>query len=152
MTARSVQAIGTRARRSWATLLAALALLVLLGVLATGIVLTQREAKSHLESSFALRGQGSAQFVATYLTEQASREHEAATRFLAAPGVSPARFSVVAGSLGSAGAVLLDGSGRVLDAVPTHALRKGTPLATRLTISAKPSAAGPGSRESSPRP
>ncbi len=131
MTARSVQAIGTRARRSWATLLAALALLVLLGVLATGIVLTQREAKSHLESSFALRGQGSAQFVATYLTEQASREHEAATRFLAAPGVSPARFSVVAGSLGSAGAVLLDGSGRVLDAVPTHALRKGTPLATR---------------------
>ncbi len=131
--ARSATAIGTHARRSWATLLASLALLVLLGVLATGIVLTQRQAKSHLESSFALRGQSSAQFVATYLTEQASREHEAATRFLAAPGVSPARFGTVAGSLGSAGAVLLDGSGRVLDAVPSHALRRGTPLAARFS-------------------
>jgi len=129
MTARSMNAIGTHARRSWATLLASLALLVLLGALATGIVLTQRQAKSRLESSFALRGQSSAQFVATYLSEQASREHEAAARFLASPRVSSARFSVVAGSLGSAGAVLLDGSGRVLDAVPSHALRKGTPLA-----------------------
>jgi len=124
-------AIGTHARRSWATLLASLALLALLGALATGIVLTQRQARSHLESSFALRGQSSAQFVATYLTEQASREHEAATRFLSAPGVSSARFSIVAGSLGSAGAVLLDGSGRVLDALPSHALRRGVPLAAR---------------------
>jgi diguanylate cyclase (GGDEF)-like protein len=131
MTARSVSAIGTHARRSWATLLASLALLVLLGVLAAGIVLTQRQARSHLESNFALRGQGSAQFVATYLSEQASREHEAATRFLAAPGVSSARLGIVAGSLGSAGAVLLDASGHVLDAVPSHALRKGTALAAR---------------------
>ncbi len=133
MPARPVTEIGTHARRSWATLLASLALLVLLGALATGIVLTQRQAKSHLESSFALRGQGSAQFVSTYLTEQAGREHEAATRFLSAPGVSSARFSIVAGSLGSAGAVLLDGSGRVLDAVPSHALRRGVPLAARFS-------------------
>ncbi|MFI4991773.1 MAG: diguanylate cyclase domain-containing protein [Solirubrobacterales bacterium] len=126
-----MSAIGTDARRSWATLLASLALLALLGALAAGIVLTQRQAKSRLESSFALRGQSSAQFVATYLSGQAGREREAATRFLAASRVSAARFSVVAGSLGSAGAVLLDGSGRVLDAVPSHALRKGTPLAAR---------------------
>lgn len=132
MTASSVYALGLgRAKRSWAMLLATLALLVLLGVLATGIVLTQQQAKSRLKSNFALRVQSSAQFVATYLAEQASREREAATRFLAAPQVSPARFRVVAGSLGSAGAILLDARGRVLDAVPSHALRIGAPLAAR---------------------
>lgn len=131
MTARSVYAIGTHDRRSWATLLASVAVLALLGALAAGIVLTQRQAKSRIESSFALRGQNSAQFVATYLSGQAGREREAATRFLAAPRVSAARFSVVAGSLGSAGAVLLDDSGQVLDAVPSHVLRRGTQLAAR---------------------
>jgi diguanylate cyclase (GGDEF)-like protein len=132
MTTSSVYALGlVRAKRWWAMLLATLALLVLLGVLATGIVLTQQQAKSRLKSNFALRVQSSAQFVATYLSQQASREREAATRFLAAPQVSPARFRVVAGSLGSAGAVLLDAKGRVLDAVPSHALRIGAPLAAR---------------------
>jgi diguanylate cyclase (GGDEF)-like protein len=131
MTATPMSAIGTHARRSWATLLASLALLALLGALATGIVLTQRQAKSRIESSFALRGQSSAQFVATYISGQAGRELEATGRFLADSRVSPARFSVVAGSLGSAGAVLLDSGGRLLDAVPSHALRKGTQLAAR---------------------
>jgi diguanylate cyclase (GGDEF)-like protein len=132
MTASSVYVLGlTRAKRSWAILLASLALLVLLGVLATGIVLTQQQAKARLKSNFALRVEGSAQFVATYLSEQASREHEAATRFLASPRVSRDRFRVVAGSLGSAGAVLLDGAGRVLDAVPSDVLRNGSPLAGR---------------------
>jgi diguanylate cyclase (GGDEF)-like protein len=132
MTASSAYAHGlSRAKRSWVMLLATLALLVLLGVLATGIELTQQQAKSRLKSNFALRVESSAQFVATYLSEQASREHEAATRFLAASRVSPARFRVVAGSLGSAGAVLLDGGGRLLDAVPSHALPIGSPLAAR---------------------
>jgi diguanylate cyclase (GGDEF)-like protein len=132
MTASSVYALGlSRAKRSWAMLLATLALLALLGALATGIVLTQQQAKSRLKANFALRVQSSAQFVATYLSQQASREREAATRFLAASNVPPARFRVVAGSLGSAGAVLLDSEGRVLDAVPSHALRIGSPLASR---------------------
>lgn len=130
MTASSAYALGrTGVKRPWAMLLAMLALLVLLAVLATGIALTQQQAKSRLKSNFALRVQSSAQFVATYLSEQASREREAATRFLAAPQVSLARFRVVAGSLGSAGAVLLDADGRVLDAVPSHALSIGSPLA-----------------------
>ncbi len=132
MTAKSVHSVGlARALRSWATLLVSLALLVLLGVLATGIVLTQNQAKSHLESSFALRGESSAQFVATYLAEQASREHEAAKRFLSTSHVSAERFNVVAASLGSSGAVLLDGAGRVLDAVPARPLLHGAPLSSR---------------------
>ncbi|HEY2216236.1 MAG TPA: diguanylate cyclase [Solirubrobacteraceae bacterium] len=131
MTAKSAYSIGlTRARRSRATVLVSLALLVLLAVLATGIVVTQNQAKSHLESSFALRSESSAQFVATYLGEQASREHEAAKRFLSDPRVSAGRFSVVAASLGSSGAVLLDGAGRVLDAVPARPLLHGTPLSS----------------------
>ncbi|HUA74094.1 MAG TPA: sensor domain-containing diguanylate cyclase [Solirubrobacteraceae bacterium] len=113
-----VNAIGPRAGRSWITPLLAVGLLLLLGVLATGIVLTQQQAKDHVKSSFALRGESSAQFVSTYLSEQASRERDAAQRFLSPARVSPTRFGIVAASLGSAGALLLDGSGRVLDAAP----------------------------------
>jgi diguanylate cyclase (GGDEF)-like protein len=132
MTKRPANAIAPKPHRSWAaTLVTTLGLLVLLGALATGIVLTQQQAKDRVKSSFALRGASSAQFVATYLSQQASRAHEAGTRFLSADHVSPDRFRVVAGSLGSAGSVLLDRSGRVLDAVPTHALRKGALLAPR---------------------
>ncbi|HEY1451118.1 MAG TPA: sensor domain-containing diguanylate cyclase [Solirubrobacteraceae bacterium] len=132
MTAKSMYSIGlARAHRSRATLLVSLALLVLLAVLGTGIVLTQNQAKSHLEASFALRGESSAQFVATYLSEQASREREAADRFLSAPRVPAGRFSVVAASLGSSGAVLLDSAGRVLDAVPARPLLHGAPLSSR---------------------
>lgn len=131
MRKRFVNAIVPQPQRSWATVLASLGLLVLLGALATGIVLTQQQAKDRVKSSFALRGASTAQFVATYLSQQASRAHEAGTRFLSASHVSQDRFRVVASSLGSAGAVLLDQSGRVLDAVPTRALRKGTLLAPR---------------------
>jgi diguanylate cyclase (GGDEF)-like protein len=133
MTKGPANAIATKPRRSWTTTLVTVGLLVLLGALATGIVLTQRQSKDHLKSSFALRGETSAQFVATYLSEQASREHDAARRFLGTPRVSPARFEIVASSLGSAGALLLDGSGRVLDASPARPSLRGKRLPASYT-------------------
>jgi len=107
-----------RPRRPPATPLASLALLLLLGALAVGIALTQRQARAHVLSSFALRGTASAQAVTTYLTEQAHREREAADRFLAGRRISTADLAIVAATLGSEGAVLLDDSGHVLAASP----------------------------------
>jgi diguanylate cyclase (GGDEF)-like protein len=129
MTAKSAYAVGVaHARRGWATALAALALVLLLGSLAAAIVLTQQETKSHLLATFGLRGTSSATFVSTYLDSQASREHQTARDFLSSPRVSRDSFKVVAKALGSDAAVLLDKSGRVLDAVPSRPALIGAPL------------------------
>jgi diguanylate cyclase (GGDEF)-like protein len=131
MTAKSAYAIGVaHARRSSATALAAAALVLLLGSLAAAIVLTQRETKSHLLATFGLRGTSSATFVATYLDSQASREQQTARDFLASRRVSRDSFKVVAKALGSDAAVLLDDSGRVLDAVPSQPTLIGAPLSS----------------------
>jgi diguanylate cyclase (GGDEF)-like protein len=129
MTAKSAYALGVaHARRSSATALAAVALVLLLGSLAAAIVLTQRETKSHLLATFGLRGTSSATFVATYLDSQASREQQTAHDFLASRRVSRDSFKVVAKALGSDAAVLLDAGGRVLDAVPSRPTLIGAPL------------------------
>jgi diguanylate cyclase (GGDEF)-like protein len=132
MTAKSAYAVGVaHARRAWTTALAALALVLLLGSLATAIVLTQQEAKAHLLATFGLRGTSSATFVSTYLDSQANRERQTAQDFLAFPRVSHASFEVVAKALGSDAAVLLDKSGRVLDAAPSRPTLLGAPLGGR---------------------
>jgi diguanylate cyclase (GGDEF)-like protein len=132
MTAKSAYAVGVaHARRGWATALAALALVLLLGSLAAAIVLTHQEARSHLLATFGLRGTSSATFVSTYLDSQADRERQTAQDFLTARRVPRGSFEVVANALGSDAAVLLDGSGRVLDAVPSRPTLIGAPLAGR---------------------
>lgn len=113
-------------------LLSSLALVLLLGVLATGIVLTQRQATSHVRSSFALRGTASAQAVATYLTEQADRERAAARRFLSGRSVSASALSIVSTTLGSEGAAVLDETGHVLAVSPANPRLRGLLLAPEL--------------------
>jgi diguanylate cyclase (GGDEF)-like protein len=138
MTAKSAYAIGiAHARRSWATALAGIALVLLLGSLVTAIVLTQQQAKSHLLATFGLRGTSSATFVSTYLDSQASREQQTARDFLASPRVSRHSFAVVVQALGSDAAVLLDETGRVLDAVPSRPALGGVPLGGRYPSVAK---------------
>ena len=112
-------------RRSRAALLSALALLLLLGTLATAIVLSHEQARSQIQANFALRGASSAGFASNYLSTQASRQTHAARQFLSATRVSAQSFEVVAATLSSSAAVLLDGSGRVLEAFPSDpALRR----------------------------
>jgi diguanylate cyclase (GGDEF)-like protein len=120
-----------RPRRPWATALASLGLLLLLGMMATAIVLSQHQSKAHLLSNLRLRGTSSAQFVSTYLDEQARREQQAARRFLSAAHVSPTRFELVTGAFGSGAAVLLDRGGRLLDVVPATSSLLGRPIASR---------------------
>lgn len=123
-------ASGARPRRPLTTALVALGLLVLLGLMAAAIVLSQRQSKEHLLANLHLRGTSSATFVSTYLDEQAAREQQAARRFLTGD-VSPARFELVTGAFGSGAAVLLDRSGRLLDVVPAKRSLIGSQIASR---------------------
>jgi diguanylate cyclase (GGDEF)-like protein len=117
--AKSIFTLGLgHVRRSRATALACVTLILLLGTLATAIVLSREQAKSQIESSFALRGTASARFAANYLSEQSSRTRRAAREFLAGPTVSSRDFALVAATLNSSTALLLDRSGRVLASFP----------------------------------
>jgi diguanylate cyclase (GGDEF)-like protein len=118
-----------RARRTLAIGLASLALLVLLGTLAAGIVLSRQQSRSHILSTFALRGSSSATFVSEFLSQQATREQQAAREFLSGRQVSPERFRIVVAAFGSKAAVLLDSAGRLLDIVPSDPALAGRPIA-----------------------
>ena len=119
-----------RARRTWAIVLASLALLMLLGTLAAGIVLSRQQSRSHILSTFALRGSSSATFVSEFLGQQATRERQAAREFLSGR-VTPQRFRIVVAAFGSRAAVLLDSAGRLLDIVPSDPALVGHPIAAR---------------------
>jgi diguanylate cyclase (GGDEF)-like protein len=112
-------------------MLAGVGLLLLLGAMAAAIVLSQRQSKEHTLANFKLRGTASATFVSTYLDEQASRERQTAGRLLSGASVSPERFGLVTAAFGSDAAVLLDGSGRVLDIVPAKPGLIGRSIAAR---------------------
>jgi diguanylate cyclase (GGDEF)-like protein len=121
----------TRARSLRATVVAAVALALLLGTLATAIVFSQNQAREHVVAMFRLRGTSSATFVSTYLSQQAARERETAERFLAGGHVSNDQFQMVVAPFGSTAAVLLDSSGRLLDVAPADPALLGHQIATR---------------------
>lgn len=117
-------------RRSRATGLACITLILLLGTLAAAIVVSRDQAKSQIQSSFALRATASARFAANYLSEQASRSRRAANEFLSGATVSAHDFKLVAAALNSTAAVLLDRSGRVLESFPRLSGLHGQPIAS----------------------
>ncbi|HEY2768319.1 MAG TPA: diguanylate cyclase, partial [Solirubrobacteraceae bacterium] len=92
--------------------------LLLLGAMASAIVLSQRQSRAHTLANFKLRGTASATFVSTYLAEQASRERQTAKRLLSGASVSRQQFGLVTAAFGSHAAVLLDSSGRLLEIIP----------------------------------
>ena len=108
---------------------AALALVVVMGMLAFGIVLIQEQSRSHVLATFKSRGSSSATFVSTFLAQQANREKSTATQFLSARHVSRERFRVVVAAFGSSAAVLLDSAGRVLAVAPSDQALLGRPIA-----------------------
>jgi diguanylate cyclase (GGDEF)-like protein len=118
-------------RRGWTVALASFALLVLLGTLSAGIVISRKESRAHILSSFELRGTSSATFVSEFLMQQATREQQTAEQFLSGRRVSPERFRLVVSAFGSDAAVLLNSSGRLLDIVPSDPSLLGHPLAAR---------------------
>jgi len=121
------------ARRLRTGALASLSLILLLGTMASAIVLSQRQARSHILATFGLRGTSSATFISTFFAQQAKREQQSARRFLSARQVSPERFRVVVAAFGSDAAVLLGSGGRLLDVVPEDRSLLGRPIAERYT-------------------
>jgi diguanylate cyclase (GGDEF)-like protein len=130
-TATDTQVVSPARNRAWPLALASLALLMLLGTLSAGIVLSRQQSRSHILSTFALRGSASATFVSEFLMQQATHEQQAAQRFLAGKHVSPERFQLVVAAFGSSAAVLLDPAGRLLDVVPSDPALTGYPIASR---------------------
>ncbi len=130
-TAADTPVVNPAGSRAWPLALASLALLVLLGTLSAGIVLSRQQSRTHILSTFALRGSASATFVSEFLMQQATHEQQAAQRFLAGRRVSPTRFQLVVAAFGSSAAVLLDSSGRLLDVVPSDPALIGHPIASR---------------------
>jgi diguanylate cyclase (GGDEF)-like protein len=118
-------------RRAWTVALASFALLVLLGTLSAGIVISRQQSRAHILSSFELRGTSSATFVSEFLMQQATREQQTADQFLSGRRVSPERFRLVVSAFGSDAAVLLDSSGRLLEIVPSDPSLLGHQLAAR---------------------
>jgi diguanylate cyclase (GGDEF)-like protein len=123
-TAESAHAVAlTHGRRSWTTAIASAALLILLGTLAAAVVLSHKQSRSQIQSSFGLRGVASARFVSTYVDGQANRQRDVARRSFAAPRVSTDHFQLIVGALGSGAATLFAADGHVLEAIPSHAAR-----------------------------
>jgi diguanylate cyclase (GGDEF)-like protein len=109
--------------------LASVGLVVVLGVLATGIVVSRQHSRSGILTNYRLRGTTSAGFVSAFIAQQAARERAAAEQLLAGRDVSAARFELVAGAFGDGAAVLLDDHGRVLATSPPDAFLLGRSIA-----------------------
>jgi diguanylate cyclase (GGDEF)-like protein len=105
--------------------LASLGLAIVLGVLATGIVLSRQHSRTSILANFRMRGATSAEFVSSYLAQQAKSQTAIAEQLLARPRVSTPRFALVARAFSSGVAVLLDAHGRVLATSPAEPLLLG---------------------------
>ena len=121
----------SRGRRLRGLILAAIALTLLLGTLATTIVRARNESRSHIEATFRLRGESTATLVATYLSQQAVRQKSSAERFLSGGRVAPHEFEVISRAFGGNAAALLDSQGRMLNTLPLDPALRGGQLAAR---------------------
>jgi len=108
------------------------ALVVLLGVIAGGIVLTHEQSKSQLLARFKARASSSAGFVSTYVSEQGAREADSAQRFLAGRRSFSKEFETILASFGSSTGGLVDDSGRLLALLPARPAVIGSMLAAKL--------------------
>lgn len=118
-------------------MLAALALAVALAAMSTGIVLSRTASKNQILANLKARGATSAGFLSAFIAQQATRESETGERFLAARKASSSEFRLVASSLGSDTAVLLDRFGRLLEVAPSDKTLLGSEIATRYAHLAK---------------
>jgi diguanylate cyclase (GGDEF)-like protein len=127
----AIRPVVSLARRSVPLGLAVVALAVVLSAVAVGIVHTRNQSKGQIRKNFTARGENSAEFVSTFLSQQAVRQRSTAQRFLAAREVGPQDFTKVVATFGSDSAVLLDQSGGLLRVVPSAPKLLGSRIAPR---------------------
>src|SRR5271155_236928 len=109
--------------------LVALGLVAVLGVMAVGIARSHEQTKHQILSSFKLRGKTSAEFVTTYLSQQATRETQSAQKFLSGHNGLTAEFDRVVTGFGSGVGGLFDGAGLVIATLPADPALIGTDVA-----------------------
>jgi len=125
--------VGSKARVPRARLsLVAVALLVVLGVVATGIALSHQQTKNQIITRFQERAAASAEFAATYVSQQAVRERLSAERFLAGRRGLSRALETLDVSFGSQAGALLDSAGRLLRITPGDPAVIGTTAAAKL--------------------
>jgi hypothetical protein len=107
----------------------AIALVVVLGLVAGGIVVSRQHAKEGILARFQARATSAAGLVSTYVSEQARRERLSAQRFLGARSGFSKALVTLTSSFGADTAVVLDANGRVLDSVPSNRAIIGTKVA-----------------------
>jgi diguanylate cyclase (GGDEF)-like protein len=129
MSAKSNQKPGSGRRRQLA--IAALALAAVLGAIAFGIARSHENTKAQIEKNFRARGAASAQFVSSFVSQQAARESLTAQKFLAGHRNLAAEFSRTVATFGSAAGVLLNSSGRLVEVEPADRTLLGSKIAPK---------------------
>lgn len=104
--------------------------LVLFAV-ATGVFWVDNNGHVELEHRFRLRVAIASDFVSTYVEDLLARERTQAMQFLSDPTVEARAFSQSVASFGYAAAVMIDGNGHVIHAVPSNPAILGVDLTTR---------------------
>jgi signal transduction histidine kinase/DNA-binding response OmpR family regulator len=112
--------------------LVALALVGVLGLVAGGIAYSREQSKDGILARLAERATTSADFVSTYVAQQAVREQASAQRFLAGRSGLAGELNTLDSSFGSQAGALLDSSGRLLDITPSTPSVIGTKVAAGL--------------------
>ncbi len=119
----------SRGRRLRGLILAAIALTLLLGTLATTIVRARNESRSHLAGNFGLRGEAPPRsWPPTSVSRRYARKTWPNGSSLDAT-VATHEFEVVSRALGGRAAALLDSRGRTLNTVLANPVPRGGPLA-----------------------
>lgn len=111
--------------------LAALGLAAVLGVIAVGIAVTHAQSRNQILANFSARGKTSADFVSTYLSQQAARERQSAKVFLSGRKRLALEFDRTSADFGSEVAGLFDRSGRAIETLPHDTAILGTEVASK---------------------
>jgi diguanylate cyclase (GGDEF)-like protein len=125
----SIQNLRRGRRRQVAV--AAIALVAVLGAIAFGIARSHQDTKAQIEKNFRARGAASAEFVSSFVSQQAAREALTAKKFLAGHRRLASEFDRTVATFGSSAAVLLDSSGRLIEIEPDAPALLGSKIAPK---------------------
>lgn len=104
---------------------------LVIAAVTTGVYRVDTNGHHELEHRFRLRVVIASDFVSTYVDDLLARERMQAQQFLSTPTVDGRAFEQAIASFGYASAVLIDGAGQAIHAVPPIPTLLGVDLTTR---------------------
>lgn len=111
--------------------IATVAMAAVLAAIAFSVVNSREGSKAQIEKNFKARGTTSAEFVSSFVAQQASREASTAQKFLVARRGLGSEFRRTTATFGSSAAVLLDSAGRLIEVEPSAPALLGTRIAPK---------------------